>query len=65
MNKVRASLVIGSIFLGGCQYLMPLTADEVPNLPRTNKGQGTFYEGPCHYDNREIGIPDFGSIVCN
>ena len=65
MKKILASLVVASIFLGGCQYFMPLTADEVPDLPRTNKGHGTFYGGACHYENGQVSLPPFGSIGCN
>lgn len=64
MNTV-AVVIVASVLLGGCQALMPIPTEEVPDLPRTNKGQGLFYGGACHYDNGEVSTPAFGSIVCH
>ena len=64
MNKVFASLIVGSILLGGCQQFMPLTADEMPDQPRLGRGPGSFYGGVCHYDNGDVILPPGGTSIC-
>ncbi len=65
MNKVLAGLIAASVFLGGCQYFMPVTADEVLDRPPSSRGEGRFSGGVCRYDNGEVRLPSSpGSSTC-
>jgi len=67
LNKLGATLILGSFFLVGCQYFMPVTMDEVPNRAPSpsDRGSGLFSGGVCRYDNGEVGLPsEPGSSRC-